>query len=411
MTTPAVALPPPGVDDVLYAIDVTSFTRRHYEAQRRGGDHLAPLRNGEPGGATRSVLAWFVNVLADRRPAYLVATTDDPRADGLERSWRRAILETYKADRFFDRDFADQEARICEILRLHRVPVLSALRYESIDMLAAATKHAVALGLRVVVVSRNKDVLQLVDDARGVSVWDGRSETMLTDTAVRELGRFGGVGPSQLADLFALAGEKSDGIPGLDGIGIGTASKLLAEYGTLDGVLRNAPTMKPSKVQETLLAHVDDAWRYRRMTGVAEDAPIELDPWEARLGWDEDSVLAVEAINETLGLSYAVKMVAYPKRPPSSAVQTRALSMPLRDEQIPGAEPWDLGSVALDERPGPGARAPAPPSDVSVHERPTSPQAVPAASVAPTPPPAAVEPAKGQPSAGRGPPKQLTLFF
>lgn len=382
MTSPAVPLPPPGADGVAYFVDLSSFSRRHYEAQKRSGDaHLAPLRNGEPGGLTRSILAWFVALLADRQPSYLAVCLDDPDPEYQANSIRRALLAAYKADRpAREAAFIAQETRIREIVGMHRVPILWAARYEADDILATLTRQAVAMGLRVIIVSRDKDLLQLVNDARGVAVWDGKSEMLTTEATVREEKRLGGVSAAQVADLLALAGDSSDGIPGVPGVGVGTASKLLLKHGTLSEVLRKAPIMEPSKVQEALVAHADDARLYRRLTGLAEDAPVLFDPWEARVGWDDDSVVAVNALNEALGLTYAARMAPYPKRAPSSEVQTRMLS---------------LARHASDSEP---LRPPEPPA--APKEAPPAPEAAnPAAAPAPL--------ATWQPS---GKPRQLTLF-
>src|SRR5690606_27348953 len=115
-----------------------------------------------------------------------------------------------------------------------RIPVMEAAGFEADDVIAAVTGRALAAGLRVVIVSHDKDLAQLAGER--VVIWDGRDRV----TGPEEVRARWGVGPELLGDLLALAGDASDGIPGVPGIGAKTAAELLQKRGSLEEVLRKA---------------------------------------------------------------------------------------------------------------------------------------------------------------------------
>jgi DNA polymerase-1 len=339
VSSPAVPLPPAGADDVVYIVDFSAQSRRRWKGMERDPQalHLKPLANGEPGGVTRSMLGWLVDVIRDRKPAYLVFCLDHPER---EHSWRRLALPEYKAARE-ERPAAlvVQEDRIAEVLRMHGIPTYIQRAYEADDLIACVTEQALSYGLRVVIVGFDKDLLPLLANP-GVMMWDGKEPTVTTATTVLEnVDKWYGCGPEHVADILALSGDSGDGIDGLDGIGIKGAAKLLLKYGSLEEVLRKATWLPPGKVRESLIANAGKARLYRRVTQLAADAPVNFEPGTARLGWTSQEAAAIDRLYRALGFPW-VGLTGMPKR-----------SVNLRRRSVPPAK------IAIAEAPNEGAPA------------------------------------------------------
>ncbi len=304
MTSPAIPLPAAGADDVCYIVDFSAQSRRRWKGMERDPQalHIRPLANGEPGGVTRSMLGWLVDVISDRKPAYLCFCLDDP--DRL-RSWRRLALPEYKIDRE-ERPVALtlQEDRIAQVLQMHSIPTYIHRAYEADDLIACITEQALSYGLRVVIVGFDKDLLPLLANPK-VAMWDGKESHITTGKTVREnIDKWHGCGPEHIADMLALAGDGTDGIAGLDGIGFKRAADLLLKYGSLSEVLRKATWLPPGKVRESLIANGDKARLYRRITQLAADVPVDFDPQAARLGWTSQEAATIDTLYHALGLPW-----------------------------------------------------------------------------------------------------------
>src|SRR5690606_31867926 len=145
---------------------------------------------------------------------------------------------------------------------------------EADDIIATCVKRANAAGLRTVIVSADKDLLQLVDG--GVVMYDtmrdkvfGRAETLEKM----------GVPPEQVRDLLALMGDSSDNIPGVPSVGAKTAAKYLSAYGSLDGLYENLGQIK-GKAKEKLEEHRDQAYLSRDLVSLRDDVELPFDPAE-----------------------------------------------------------------------------------------------------------------------------------
>ncbi|MCW5207061.1 DNA polymerase I, partial [Desulfobulbus sp. F5] len=143
---------------------------------------------------------------------------------------------------------------------------------EADDLLASAARLLVSQGCKVIVVSGDKDLLQLVSE--DIICWDPMSDKIMDSAAVEE--KYG-LGPAQLLDYFALIGDASDHISGVPGVGPKTAQKLIAEYRTLEGLYEQAAGLKKSKVKENLLAHREAAFLSRELVRLQEKAVVEAD--------------------------------------------------------------------------------------------------------------------------------------
>ena len=273
--------------------------------------HLKPLANGEPGGVTRSMLGWLVDVISDRKPAYLCFCLDDPDH---ARGWRRLALSEYKIERLPRcPELVIQEDRIAQVLQMHSIPTYIQRAYEADDLIACITEQALSYGLRVIIVGFDKDLLPLLANPK-VAMWDGKESYITTGKTVREnVDKWHGCGPEHIADILALAGDGTDGIEGLDGIGLKGAAKLLLKYGSLTEVLRKATWLPAGKVRESLIHNADKARLYRRVTQLAADANIDFDPQAARLGWTREEAAEIDKLYHALGLPWT-GITGMPKR-------------------------------------------------------------------------------------------------
>lgn len=144
--------------------------------------------------------------------------------------------------------------------------------YEADDLIATYAEHAIKKGYEVVVVSADKDLMQLIRD--GVTFYDPMKDKYFTPEDVKE--KFG-VYPDKVIDVQALAGDSTDNVPGVPGIGLKTAAQLIEEYGSLEGVLTRAGEIKQNKRRETLLANIDNARISLQLVTLKNDVPVEHD--------------------------------------------------------------------------------------------------------------------------------------
>jgi DNA polymerase-1 len=277
---PPAHLPEPGDPRVIYVLDLSGFVFRAYHA-------LPPLSNkrGEPTHAIHGVVSMIQKILADRRPPYFAVAVDPKR----DTSFRRAIYPEYKATRKDTPvDLPGQAVRVRAIAEAYGLPVLEAETFEADDVIATVIRAARARGLRVVIASADKDLLQLVGDPDVVMYDSMREKVFGPEETVEKLG----VGPAQVRDYLALVGDSSDNVPGVPSVGPKTAVQLLHEHGSLDGVYAALETIPKKGLREKLGAHKEDAYLSRRLVSLRDDVPI------AALDGSEEAVLAALRVRE-----------------------------------------------------------------------------------------------------------------
>jgi DNA polymerase-1 len=157
------------------------------------------------------------------------------------------------------------------VLEAMRVPAIGFPGYEADDVIATLTRRARGQGWEVVIVTGDKDLMQMVDGS--VKSYDSMYEKWYGPKEVEEKW---GVPPEQLADLLSLIGDKIDNIPGVPGVGEKTAAGLLKEYGSLEAVLQNAPNIKKPKLRENLLASIENVRRARKLIALYDDLPLPV---------------------------------------------------------------------------------------------------------------------------------------
>jgi DNA polymerase I len=257
--------------DHFYLIDGSGYIFRAYYA-------LPPLSrksDGLPTGAVSGFCSMLFKLLEDSRsddsihkPTHFAVIFDSAR-----KNFRNDIYSEYKANRSeAPEDLAPQFEYIRKSVKAFNLPSIELLNYEADDLIATYVKQIIKVGAKATVISSDKDLMQLVSD--DVRLYDPMKSKVLGEKEVIE--KFG-VKPNQVVDVQSLAGDSSDNVPGVPGIGIKTASELINKYKTLDILLKNAGEITQNKRRETLLANKDKALLSRQLVTLKDDVPVKDD--------------------------------------------------------------------------------------------------------------------------------------
>ncbi len=260
------------MNGLVYHIDASYFIFRAYHSIR------SDMTDGE-GNATHALygFARFISDFVEQvRPERIGVAFDQSLRSGT--SFRHGIFPAYKANR--DAPPADlaRQIHLCrEFCRHLGLAEFASAEYEADDIIGTLAARSRAAGLRNVLVTRDKDLSQLVRD--GDVYWDYSDNARYQ---YRDIGpRFGAI-PELIADFLALTGDTVDNIPGVPGIGKKTAAELFAIFGSLDELYANlgkVPALKlrgAAAVAARLLAHKEAAYLARRLTGIVCDIPLEV---------------------------------------------------------------------------------------------------------------------------------------
>ncbi len=241
------------------------------------------------GGLTTNAVygftAMLINLLRDESPTHVAAAFDVSR-----QTFRSDRYPEYKANRSTTPDeFHGQIDITKDVLAALGISVLAKPGFEADDLIATLATQAENEGYRVLVVSGDRDSLQLVsDDVTVLYPRKGVSElTRFTPQAVVE--KYG-LTPKQYPDFAALRGDPSDNLPGIPGVGEKTASKWIAEYGSLQSLVDNVDAVR-GKVGDALRAHLASVVRNRELTDLVRDVPLPHTPDTLRMQpWDRDEI-------------------------------------------------------------------------------------------------------------------------
>jgi DNA polymerase-1 len=248
-------------------------------------------KTGEVTTAVYGFTSTLLSVLSLIEPTHLAVALDAPGP-----TFRHEKDERYKATRAaMPDDLKTQSKRIRQVLEAFNMPVFEQPGYEADDVLGTLARQAKAQGIDTYVVTLDSDLLQLVED--GVKVFMYRPyikaapAVTYDETAVRD--RYG-LEPAQIPDYKGLKGDTSDNIPGVPGIGEKTATKLLQEFSTIEGIYDRIDDVTPPKLQEKLREHEAQARFSKEMATIERDAPTKLDIDACRIqGFDRDTVEAL----------------------------------------------------------------------------------------------------------------------
>jgi len=253
----------------LYLIDGSAYIYRAYHA-------IKPLSNssGLPTHAVYGFLSILRRLIKERQPQYLAVAFDTKGP-----VFRHQLYSAYKANRPpMPEDLRVQIPYIRQMVAAYRIMHLEQGDQEADDLIASATARMVEQGYRVVIVSGDKDLLQLV--AANVTLWDPMNDRVMDEAAVAE--KYG-VAPSRLLDYFALTGDASDNIPGVPGIGPKSAQKLISECGDLEHLYQAVGQMKSSRMTQQIIDHKPEAFLSRDLVRLNRAAVVPADIEQYRL--------------------------------------------------------------------------------------------------------------------------------
>ncbi|GJL55555.1 MAG: DNA polymerase I [Nitrospirales bacterium] len=246
----------------LVLIDASSFIFRAYHAIR-------PLNapDGTPVNAVYGFMQMLMKQLDDMEPKHVAVVFDVARI-----TFRNDLSPEYKANRPDPPDeLIPQFALVRDATRAFNLDCIESPGFEADDLIATYTHLALQTEATVTIVSSDKDLMQLVSDR--VRMYDGIKNRFIGTKEVKE--KFG-VPPEKVVDVQALAGDATDNVPGVPGIGIKTAAQLINEYGELDTLLARASEIKQTKRRENLIAHADKARLSRELVRLRKDVPLTV---------------------------------------------------------------------------------------------------------------------------------------
>jgi len=247
-----------------------------------------------PDGRPVNVVYGFLNVLRkvlkEYAPEYVAVAFDSPGP-----TFRHNLFAGYKAMRPSPpEDFTRQLPLVQRALEAYGVPVYAVAGFEADDIMGTLARQAEGMGLETYLLTNDKDAKQLLSSH--VRMLDTRTGAEIT---AESLFREEGIRPEQVVDVMALAGDSSDNVPGIPGIGPKTARRLIAEWGSLDNLLAHADEVKEPRLRRKLVEHAEAARLSRNLVTIRTDAPIRLEPERCRVKAADESRL--RALFQELG--------------------------------------------------------------------------------------------------------------
>ena len=263
--------------DHFYLIDGSGYIFRAYYA-------LPPLTrksDGLPTGAVSGFCSMLFKLLEDsksdqnlQKPTHFAVIVDSAR-----KTFRNEIYSDYKANRSeAPDDLAPQFEYIRKSVLAFNLPSVDLPNYEADDLIATYVDQILKKGAKVTIVSSDKDLMQLYK--KGVRIFDPMKNKFITDDDVVK--KFG-VDASKVIDVQSLAGDSSDNVPGVPGIGVKTAAELINKYGTLENLLKSAHEIKQNKRRETLIENKDKALISKKLVTLDHNSPVNRELSEFKL--------------------------------------------------------------------------------------------------------------------------------
>jgi DNA polymerase-1 len=324
-----VAVKAPGKGDHIFLVDGSSYIFRAYHA-------LPPLNRKSDGLQVNAVLG-FCNMLwkllrdmpEDNRPTHLAIIFDKS-----ETTFRNKLYPAYKAHRPpAPDDLIPQFPLIREAVRAFDLPCLEQAGFEADDLIATYVRIACERGASATIVSSDKDLMQLVTDC--VTMYDTMKDRRIGIAEVIE--KFG-VPPEKVVEIQALAGDSTDNVPGVPGIGVKTAAQLIVEYGDLETLLQRAGEIKQPKRREALIEHAEKARISRQL--VLLDDKVDLEVPLEELAVHEPDARKLIAFLKAMEFSTLTRRVAeYAQVDPSDIEAATDLKSPFASKGMPPDSP------------------------------------------------------------------------
>ena len=256
-------------NDHFYLIDGSGYIFRAYYA-------LPPLTrksDGLPVGAVSGFCNMLFKLLEDSKskenlskPTHFAVIFDSAR-----KNFRNEIYSDYKGNRSeAPDDLIPQFDYIRKSVLAFNLPSIELINYEADDLIATYAEHILKVGAKVTIISSDKDLMQLFK--KNVRIYDPMKNKFITNEDVEK--KFG-VSPEKVVDVQALAGDSTDNVPGVPGIGVKTAAELINEYGSLEALLKNADKIKQNKRRQTLIENKDKAIISKKLVTLKNDVPVK----------------------------------------------------------------------------------------------------------------------------------------
>ncbi len=255
--------------DHFYLIDGSGYIFRAYYA-------LPPLTrksDGMPTGAVSGFCSMLFKLLEDskssenlQKPTHFAVIFDSAR-----KNFRNEIYSDYKANRSdAPEDLIPQFDFIRKSVLAFNLSSIELLNYEADDLIATYVEQILLVGAKVTIVSSDKDLMQLYK--KDVRIYDPMKNKFISEEDVKN--KFG-VKPNKVIDVQSLAGDSSDNVPGVPGIGVKTAAELINKYGTLEKLLEKAGEIKQNKRRETIIENKDKAIVSKKLVTLKKDVPVK----------------------------------------------------------------------------------------------------------------------------------------
>ena len=256
-------------DDNFYLIDGSGYIFRAYYA-------LPPLTrksDGLPVGAVSGFCNMLFKLLEDAKskdnkdkPSHFAVIFDSAR-----KNFRNEIYSEYKGNRSdAPDDLIPQFEYIRKSVLAFNLPSIELINYEADDLIATYVEQILEKGAKATIVSSDKDLMQLY--RKNVRIYDPMKNKFINEEDVQN--KFG-VEAGKVIDVQALAGDSTDNVPGVPGIGVKTAAELIKEYGNLENLLKNANKIKQNKRRETLIENKDKAIISKKLVTLKKDVPVK----------------------------------------------------------------------------------------------------------------------------------------
>ena len=256
-------------DDNFYLIDGSGYIFRAYYA-------LPPLTrksDGLPVGAVSGFCNMLFKLLEDAKskdnkdkPSHFAVIFDSAR-----KNFRNEIYSEYKGNRSdAPDDLIPQFDYIRKSVLAFNLPSIELINYEADDLIATYVEQILEKGAKATIVSSDKDLMQLY--RKNVRIYDPMKNKFINEEDVQN--KFG-VEARKVIDVQALAGDSTDNVPGVPGIGVKTAAELIKEYGNLENLLKNANKIKQNKRRETLIENKDKALISKKLVTLKKDVPVK----------------------------------------------------------------------------------------------------------------------------------------
>lgn len=280
---------------IFILVDGHSLAFRSYFAFAKGRDGGLRTKAGIPTSVCFGFIKCLLEVIASEQPQAVAVAFDLASP-----TFRHEAADTYKAGRAeTPEDFIPDIENLYELLQSLNLPILTVPGYEADDILGTLAQKAAASGYQVKILSGDKDLFQLIDADKEITVLNftpealKRSTNSIAEFKAEQVKEKLGVLPTQVVDFKALCGDKSDNIPGVKGIGEKTAAQLLNTYNSLDEIYADLDNIKGA-TQQKLITGKEDAEKSRYLAKIVCDVPLEIDLEDCQLkGFDNNLLIPI----------------------------------------------------------------------------------------------------------------------